>query len=99
MLEAIRDLMNTDCVVPDWIHDIFLGYGDPAAAHYTRLVLVRLLFIRGVVFRIPQQIKSLDFNDTFLSLDHLRDSFPQYQIKVIHVTLTTTLISLSLSFL
>ncbi len=29
--------MNTECVVPDWIHDIFLGYGDPAAAHYTRL--------------------------------------------------------------
>ena len=42
--------MNTDCVVPDWIHDIFLGYGDPAAAHYTRLVLVRLLFIRGCGF-------------------------------------------------
>ena len=31
--------MNTECVVPDWIHDIFLGYGDPAAAHYTRYLI------------------------------------------------------------
>lgn len=30
--------MNTDCVVPNWIHDIFLGYGNPAAANYTQLV-------------------------------------------------------------
>ena len=30
--------MNTQCVVPDWLHDIFLGYGNPAAAHYTQLV-------------------------------------------------------------
>lgn len=36
VLETIRDLMNTNCVVPDWLHDIILGYGDPAAAHYSR---------------------------------------------------------------
>ena len=36
MLETIRDLMNTSCIVPDWLHDIFLGYDDPGAAHYTR---------------------------------------------------------------
>lgn len=24
--------MNTRTVVPDWLHDIFLGYGDPSAA-------------------------------------------------------------------
>ncbi len=29
ILETIRDLMNTKTVVPDWLHDIFLGYGDP----------------------------------------------------------------------
>lgn len=27
MAETIRNLMNTDCVVPDWLHDIILGYG------------------------------------------------------------------------
>ena len=38
VLETIRDLMNTECVVPDWLHDIILGYGDPGAAHYTKSV-------------------------------------------------------------
>lgn len=36
VLETIRELMNTECVVPDWLHDIILGYGDPGAAHYSR---------------------------------------------------------------
>lgn len=25
----IRDLMNSTTAVPEWLHDIFLGYGDP----------------------------------------------------------------------
>ncbi len=29
--------MNTQCVVPDFLHDIILGYGDPGAAHYTKM--------------------------------------------------------------
>lgn len=36
VLETIRELMNTECVVPEWLHDIILGYGDPGAAHYSR---------------------------------------------------------------
>lgn len=36
VLETIRELMNTECVVPDWLHDIILGYGDPGQAHYSR---------------------------------------------------------------
>ena len=28
------------------------------------------------------QIKTIDFNDTFLSFDHLRHSFPRYDVKV-----------------
>ena len=38
VLETIRDLMNTECIVPDWLHDIFLGYDDPGAAHYSRYI-------------------------------------------------------------
>ena len=38
VLETIRDLMNTDCVVPDWLHDLILGYGSPDAAHYSQYV-------------------------------------------------------------
>ncbi|XP_009977547.1 PREDICTED: intron-binding protein aquarius, partial [Tauraco erythrolophus] len=67
VLETIRNLMNTDCVVPDWLHDIILGYGDPSSAHYSKM---------------PNQIATLDFNDTFLSIDHLKASFPGYDIKV-----------------
>ncbi|XP_061468788.1 RNA helicase aquarius [Rhineura floridana] len=67
VLETIRNLMNTDCVVPDWLHDIILGYGDPSSAHYSKM---------------PNQIASLDFNDTFLSIGHLKASFPGYSIKV-----------------
>ncbi|XP_065342666.1 RNA helicase aquarius [Cloeon dipterum] len=67
VLETIRELMNTECVVPDWLHDIILGYGDPGAAHYSRM---------------PNEIPTLDFNDTFLDMDHLRSSFPGYTIKV-----------------
>ena len=37
VLETIRDMMNTTCVVPAWIHDIFLGYGDPSEAHYSKI--------------------------------------------------------------
>ena len=67
MLETIRDLMNAECVVPEWLHDVFLGYGDPGAAQYKQMANCN-----------PQ----LDFNDTFLSLQYLADSFPDYQLKV-----------------
>ena len=37
VLESIRDLMNEETAVPPWLHDIFLGYGDPAAAQYSHM--------------------------------------------------------------
>lgn len=59
--------MNTECVVPEWLHDILLGYGDPGSAHYSRM---------------PNEIACMDFNDTFLDMDHLRASFPNAEIRV-----------------
>lgn len=67
VLETIRHLMNTECVVPNWLHDILLGYGDPSSAHYKRM---------------PTQKKTLNFNDTFLDVKHLAESFPDYKIAV-----------------
>jgi intron-binding protein aquarius len=32
ILETIRQLMNTKFVVPKWLTDVFLGYGDPTAS-------------------------------------------------------------------
>ncbi|XP_058061541.1 RNA helicase aquarius [Anopheles bellator] len=65
VLETIRHLMNTECVVPPWLHDILLGYGDPGAAHYSCM---------------PDQARVLDFNDTFLDCEHVTGSFPGYEI-------------------
>ncbi|KAL1512806.1 hypothetical protein ABEB36_002332 [Hypothenemus hampei] len=66
VLETIRELMNTECVVPEWLHDIILGYGDPSAAHYEKM---------------PTQISTMDFNDTFIDVDHLRSCFPDHQFQ------------------
>ncbi|KAG1115092.1 hypothetical protein G6F42_014025 [Rhizopus arrhizus] len=37
VLETIRDLMQGDLVVPDWLQKVFLGYGDPASANYKKM--------------------------------------------------------------
>lgn len=65
VLESIRDLMNTECVVPEWLHDIILGYGDPSAAHYNNM---------------PNKLTNLDFFDTFLDYQHVKESFPNTKI-------------------
>ncbi|KAG5894903.1 hypothetical protein JTB14_030608 [Gonioctena quinquepunctata] len=67
VLETIRELMNTECVVPEWLHDIILGYGDPSAANYKKM---------------QNQIPTMDYNDTFIDMDHLRSCFPDYEIQV-----------------
>eukprot|EP00002_Diphylleia_rotans_P007289 TRINITY_DN1680_c0_g1_i2.p1 TRINITY_DN1680_c0_g1~~TRINITY_DN1680_c0_g1_i2.p1 ORF type:complete len:1430 (+),score=347.90 TRINITY_DN1680_c0_g1_i2:54-4343(+) len=66
VLETIRSLMNTKCVVPDWLHDVFLGYGDPGAAYYRNM---------------QSQLQSFDFLDTFLDVQHLKESFPGKKFK------------------
>ncbi|CAG8451805.1 2657_t:CDS:10 [Dentiscutata heterogama] len=65
VLETIRDLMQSELVVPDWLHNIFLGYGLPGSAHYTMM---------------PNLPKEIDFRDTFLDYDHLVESFPGKEI-------------------
>lgn len=67
VLETIRSLMNTSTVVPEWLHDTLLGYGDPAKCHYTNM---------------NNTVPILDWNDTFLDIDHLKASFPDYNIKM-----------------
>ncbi|XP_041993479.1 RNA helicase aquarius-like [Salvia splendens] len=69
ILESIRDLMNETCIVPDWLHDIFLGYGDPSAAQWINR---------------PDLLEKADFKDTFLDAAHVKDSFPNYQVHFVH---------------
>ncbi|CAB3396592.1 unnamed protein product [Caenorhabditis bovis] len=65
VLQTIRELLNTECVVPDWLTDVILGYGEPDSAHYSKL---------------SSAVAELDFNDTFLSFDHVKNSFPNYNV-------------------
>lgn len=61
VLESIQSLTLSDVPLASWLHEVFLGYGDPAGASYTHLA---------------NQIKRVDFRDTFLDWQHLIESLP-----------------------
>lgn len=61
ILESIQSLTLANVPLAPWLHDVFLGYGDPAGATYSHL---------------PNRINRLDFRDTFLDWQHLIESLP-----------------------
>lgn len=61
VLESIRSLVLSEVPLPSWLHDIFLGYGDPAGAHHKNL---------------QNRIKKVDYRDSFLDWHHLIESLP-----------------------
>jgi hypothetical protein len=61
VLQTIRDLMMSECVVPQWLHDVFLGYGNPSTVKY---------------YKLPSQVPALKFSDTFVDTEHVLSSFP-----------------------
>jgi intron-binding protein aquarius len=61
ILESIQSLTLADVPLATWLHEVFLGYGDPAGATYIHL---------------PNQIKRIDYRDTFLDWQHLIESLP-----------------------
>lgn len=69
ILESIRDLMNEYCIVPEWLHNIFLGYGNPSAAQWTNM---------------PDLLDVVDFKDTFLDANHLKESFSEYEVSFVN---------------
>lgn len=76
VLETIRGLMDgvasISRVMPSWLQLILLGLGDPAAASY-KSSTVQSYARRTVGVANPDA--ALDFGDTFLSEEHLRESF------------------------
>lgn len=66
ILATMQKLIVSDMSLPSWLQDIFLGYGDPAGAHYSQL---------------PNRLQSVDFRDTFLDWAHLVESFPGKTIE------------------
>ena len=70
VLESIRDVVADEeaaAAVPTWLHDVILGYGDPAAAQYYNMDEACL--------------RTVDFKDTFLDADPLRAAFPGYDVE------------------
>ncbi|KAK1750649.1 hypothetical protein QBC47DRAFT_393152 [Echria macrotheca] len=61
VLESIKDLTLSDVPLASWLHEVFLGYGDPAGATYKQL---------------PNRVKTIDYRDTFLDWQHLIESLP-----------------------
>lgn len=61
ILETMQSLALADVPLPVWLREVFLGYGDPASASYTRL---------------ESRIKAVDYRDTFLNWEHLVESLP-----------------------
>ncbi|QLI72251.1 RNA helicase aquarius [Metarhizium brunneum] len=61
VLESIRKLILSEMPLPPWLHEVFLGYGDPAGANYKNL---------------SNRNKKLDYRDTFLDWQHLIESLP-----------------------
>lgn len=65
VLDTIRQLMNSKFVVPKWLSDVFLGYGDPSASTNV------------------EAAKSIDYVDSFLSVEHARNSFPGKEVEIL----------------
>jgi intron-binding protein aquarius len=61
VMESIKDLTFSEVPLASWLHEVFLGYGDPAGATYKNL---------------PNRVKKIDYRDTFLDWQHLIESLP-----------------------
>ena len=98
VLETIRDLMNTNEVgkaVPHWLHDLFLGYGDPSAAHYKVLLANQRKQRELNTLRLngggagggdededeDEDAVTMDFRDTFLDAEHVKSAFPDADVS------------------
>lgn len=67
VLETIRDIMQSDLVVPDWLQKVFLGYGDPASANYKKM---------------PNREHKVNLCDTFIDFEHLKTCFEGKNLQI-----------------
>ena len=65
---SLAPVVTCQVIIPPWLHDIFLGYGDPGAAHYTGM-------------DPALRLQTVDAKDTFLDAQHVVESFPQYEVR------------------
>jgi intron-binding protein aquarius len=74
LLETVQKLVHSQEELPDWLQEVFLGYGDANSASYMSL---------------ENKISSIDFLDTFLDWEHLRASFPGKELEAESVNRST----------
>lgn len=67
VLETIQQLVGSRAALPNWLQEVFLGYGDPKSATFSEL---------------ENRIESVDFLDTFIDWQHLAESFPAQSLEV-----------------
>ncbi|KAJ3121537.1 hypothetical protein HK098_003602 [Nowakowskiella sp. JEL0407] len=65
MQETIKDLMSGVNAMPEWLADVFLGYGDPRMVGYEHIKMVQRAMNDGGMFQ--------DF-------DHLRETIGDFEI-------------------
>ena len=61
ILETMQSLALSDVPLPDWLQQVFLGYGDPASATHARLAT---------------RLDAVNLRDTFIDWEHIVESFP-----------------------
>lgn len=61
VLDSVKNLALSEVPLAPWLHEVFLGYGDPAGASYKQL---------------PNRLKKVDYRDTFLDWQHLIEGLP-----------------------
>ena len=66
VLETIQSLVGSQTALPDWLQEVYLGYGDPRSASFTYM---------------EDKVDSIDYLDTFLDWEHLQQSFPSRKLE------------------
>jgi intron-binding protein aquarius len=93
VLASIRALVGAPVAVPGWLHDVLLGYGDPAAASYGAILAADAAAARarGATAEAASGggggggggvTTVVDFFDTFLDEAHVAEAFPQLEVLV-----------------
>ena len=74
---------STESVIPPWLHDLFLGYGDPLKTQYKHLMATKSINpTTGEVTVNESVLPEVDFRDTFLDQEHLISSFPDAKVNI-----------------
>ena len=61
-MTLLKTLMKRDVFLPEWLQDVFLGYGNPQSVN------------PGSLTNFPHK---LDMRDTFVDAKHVQESFPE----------------------